>query len=57
MNAAVEDVNLTLDKGPIKGYREEGVAVFKGIPYAEPPVGKWRWKPPQKLTPWTDTNF
>ena len=25
---------------------------FRGIPYASPPVGSLRWKPPQKLQPW-----
>ena len=52
MNTAVEDVKLRLDKGPIIGYREEGLSIFKGIPYAQPPIGNLRWKAPQKLDPW-----
>jgi len=29
------------------------VRVYRGIPYAAPPVGNLRWKPPQPVTPWT----
>lgn len=28
------------------------IAIFKGIPFATPPVGPWRWKPPQPASPW-----
>ncbi|MDR3713510.1 MAG: carboxylesterase family protein [Puia sp.] len=28
------------------------VRIFKGVPYAAPPVGELRWKEPQPLTPW-----
>ena len=30
----------------------DGVTAFKGIPYAEPPVGDRRWKPPVAIAPW-----
>jgi para-nitrobenzyl esterase len=29
------------------------VRIYRGIPYAAPPVGDLRWKPPQPVTPWT----
>ena len=29
-----------------------GIRVFKGIPYAAPPVGELRWKAPQPVQPW-----
>ncbi len=32
--------------------RKDGVRVFRGIPFAEPPVGELRWKPPQPVKPW-----
>jgi len=44
---------VQLDSGPIIGKVEDGVSIFLGIPYAAPPVGKLRWKPPQKIASWT----
>ena len=39
-------VEVTLQGGAVRG-RQEGEAIaFKGIPYAKPPSGQQRWKPP-----------
>src|SRR5688572_20317309 len=32
----------------------EKAHIFKGIPYAAPPVDEWRWKAPQPVKPWSD---
>jgi para-nitrobenzyl esterase len=41
--------------GLISGQRNGDVDVFKGVPFAEPPVGALRWKEPKPKTPWRDT--
>lgn len=38
--------------GAVRGYLAAPGAVFKGIPYAAPPVGPWRWREPQPVAPW-----
>ncbi|MBL0916052.1 MAG: carboxylesterase family protein [Sphingopyxis sp.] len=38
--------------GTLEGKNARGVAAFKGIPYARPPVGDLRWKPPVALPTW-----
>lgn len=40
------------DSGLIRGTEHDGVKVFLGIPYAAPPVGDLRWRPPRPVTPW-----
>ena len=39
--------------GAVKGAVTDGVLSFKGIPFALPPVGDLRWRPPQPVVPWT----
>ena len=39
-------------EGPVQGFVQQGVNIFLGIPYAAPPVGAWRWRPPQPPEPW-----
>ena len=45
---------VTTDAGTITGMRDanSGVLVFRGIPYAAPPVGDLRWRPPQPVGRW-----
>ena len=38
--------------GKVEGYPENGMIAFKGIPFAEAPVGKLRFKPPVPAAPW-----
>ncbi len=40
--------------GPVIGIDEEGVAVYRGIPYAAPPIGDLRWKAPQPPAAWQE---
>lgn len=49
-------VTAIVPDGKLEGSVVDGVAAFKGIPYAEPPVGDLRWRPPQPVTPWTGTR-
>jgi len=45
---------LTIEGGQVQGVVTEtpGVTVYRGIPFAAPPVGDLRWKEPQPVVPW-----
>jgi para-nitrobenzyl esterase len=49
---------VKLDSGPISGTAGQSaeVRVFKGIPYAAPPVGELRWRPPQPVKSWEEVR-
>ena len=44
--------HVRIDSGELQGIIEDGVEIFRGIPYAQPPVGELRWRPPQPFVPW-----
>jgi para-nitrobenzyl esterase len=51
-------LTVSTDCGPVRG-KESGdgkVRIFLGIPFAAPPVGPLRWKPPQPPAPWKDAR-
>ncbi len=43
---------VRVDSGLLRGARADQLLVWKGIPYAAPPIGALRWKPPLAMTPW-----
>lgn len=44
---------VSVTGGQIRGHNLQSGAVFKGIPFAAPPEGDLRWKPPQPVKPWS----
>jgi para-nitrobenzyl esterase len=44
---------VRIDGGLIRGASAAGVSSFKGLPYAAPPTGKLRWRPPQPASSWS----
>jgi para-nitrobenzyl esterase len=49
-------IEVEISHGKITGIREEGVNLFKGIPYAGRVSGDRRFRRPADLTPWTDAR-
>ncbi len=39
--------------GKVEGYKSGDISIFKGIPFAAPPVGELRWKAPQPVKDWS----
>ncbi|SHO65238.1 carboxylesterase/lipase family protein [Algoriphagus zhangzhouensis] len=48
----IDDVSVT--GGRISGFfsAKDSIKIFKGIPFAAPPLGELRWKAPQPVIPW-----
>ncbi|AZR23819.1 carboxylesterase/lipase family protein [Xanthomonas vasicola] len=45
------------DHGAVRGqWQDDGSAVFRAIPFAAPPLGALRWRPPQPIAPWTQVR-
>ncbi len=43
---------IVTQDGPLKGIEVPGIDEFLGIPYAAPPLGNLRWRPPQPHARW-----
>lgn len=48
-----QTINIVkVEGGSVQGMQENGLTVFKGIPFAAPPIGELRWKAPQPVQDW-----
>lgn len=50
---AREATTITVASGAVSGVLEGETAVYRGIPYAAPPVGELRWRAPRAAEPWS----
>ncbi len=48
---------VSTKQGKLKGSKENNIYIFKGIPFAAPPIGKLRWMPPQPPLSWDGVRF
>ncbi|MFS2111439.1 carboxylesterase/lipase family protein [Sphingomonas sp. Sphisp140] len=54
--ALAQEPVVDAPSGSVSGTLEGSIRAFKGIPYAVPPVGGMRWRPPAPMQPWTGTR-
>ena len=53
--ACTDGTLVATESGPVCGIESSGVTAYLGVPYAEPPVGRLRWRAPAPVTPWSTT--
>lgn len=52
MIAAQQPDAIKITDGSVQGIFEDGLTVYRGIPFAAPPVGDLRWRAPQPVKKW-----
>ena len=52
LSAVADNARVRIDSGDLIGVIEDSVAIFRGIPYAKPPMDEFRWRPPQPAQSW-----
>src|SRR5487761_1244277 len=54
--AAAAAAPVRTQSGWIQGSAEDGLTVYRGIPFAAPPIGRLRWRAPQPAAKWDGTR-
>ena len=49
---AQQPAPVKVEDGLVQGTSEDGLTVYRGIPFAAPPVGDLRWRAPQPAAKW-----
>lgn len=52
LGVAQQPAPVKTEYGVVQGTNEDGLAVYRGIPFAAPPVGELRWRAPQPAAKW-----
>jgi len=47
-------VTVATPSGPLRGEQSGGVNIFRGVPFAQPPVGPLRFRPPVPVKAWSE---
>ncbi len=50
--SAAANTTVKVEQGQLQGTKEEGLTVYRGVPFAAPPVGDLRWRAPQPAAKW-----
>jgi len=51
--AGTDQLNVSVTGGQVRGVEAGEVIIWKGVPFAAPPVGELRWRPPQPVVAWS----
>jgi para-nitrobenzyl esterase len=54
--SAARPIVVKVESGSVEGRSDGAIDVFKGVPFAAPPVGPLRWAPPRPAPAWTGTR-
>lgn len=57
MGDSVQRTTVSIESGAVEGFTSDGVSAFLGVPYAAPPFGADRMRPPQPVQPWSGTRL
>jgi para-nitrobenzyl esterase len=53
---ALNGPTVKVSQGKVQGFVADGVAIFKGLPFAAPPVGDLRWQAPKAAAKWPNVR-